>query len=92
MIIITTLCNIRCCTTYLKKRIDKGTTYSFPPKYLTHATIWKTTYRIESTINSNERTNSNIVAIMIAASLLTTYMKIQVPYIYQQQSSKLNKK
>ena len=52
----------------------------------------KTTYRIESTINSNERTNSNIVAIMIAASLLTTYMKIQVPYIYQQQSSKLNKK
>ena len=34
----------------------------------------KTTYRIESTINSNERTNSNIVAIMIA-SLLTTYMK-----------------
>ena len=35
----------------------------------------KTTYRIESTINSNERTNSNIVAIMIAASLLTTYMK-----------------
>ena len=75
MIIITTLCNIRCCTTYLKKRIDKGTTYSFSTKIFNACNDMKTTYRIESTINSNERTNSNIVAIMIAASLLTTYMK-----------------
>lgn len=83
MIYVTDICNISWYAIYLKKRIDNGTTYAFPLKYFTQATMWNTKYKIESTNSKIERIKINIVTIMITASLLTAYMKnngtIQMP-------------